>query len=54
MSESIALTGMAYVQGRPVATLTDKRTKENILVSKEPNSRGWTLAEATPGIGISG
>lgn len=49
LSESISLTGLAYVQGKPVATLTDKRTKENILVSKEPNSRGWTLAEATPG-----
>lgn len=49
LSDSIALTGIAYVQGVPVATLTDKRTKENILVSKEPNSRGWSLAEAIPG-----
>lgn len=48
LSESIALTGIAYVQGKPVATLTDKRTKENIIVSQEPNARGWTLAAAVP------
>jgi hypothetical protein len=48
LSESIALTGIAYVEGKPVATMTDKRTKENILVSQAPNSRGWTLAEIVP------
>jgi len=48
LSDSITLTGIAYVQGQPVATLTDKRTKENILVSREPNSRGWSLADAIP------
>lgn len=48
LSDSIALTGIAYVHGKPVATLTDKRTKENILVSSEPNSRGWSLAGAIP------
>lgn len=48
LSDSITLTGIAYVQGQPVATLTDKRTKENILVSRVPNSRGWSLADAIP------
>ena len=48
LSDSITLTGIAYVRGKPVATLTDKRTKENFLVSHEPNSRGWTLTEAVP------
>lgn len=48
LSESLSLTGIAYVQGKPVATLTDKRTKKNYLVSAEPNSEGWTLASAQP------
>jgi hypothetical protein len=46
LSQSLALTGIAYVEGKPVATLTDKRTKQNYLVSDQPNALGWKLAEA--------
>lgn len=47
LSEKLQLTGIAYVQGKPVATLMDRETKKNYLVSEEPNALGWKLAEAT-------
>lgn len=46
LSDSLHLTGVAYVEGKPVATLVDKNTKKNYLVSGEPNALGWRLAEA--------
>lgn len=48
LSDTLVLTGLAYVQGKPVATLTHKRTKQNYLVTTEPNHLGWKLAEASP------
>lgn len=47
LSEKLQLTGIAYVDGRPVATLLDRDTKQNYLVSSQPNALGWTLAEAS-------
>ena len=47
LSESLKLTGIAYVQGKPVATLMDKTTKKSFLVSEEPNAQGWRLAGAS-------
>jgi hypothetical protein len=46
LSDQLALTGIAYVQGKPVATLVDKTTKKSYLVSETPNAEGWRLAEA--------
>lgn len=46
LSDSLQLTGVAYVEGKPVATLVDRATKKNHLVSEEPNDLGWRLAEA--------
>lgn len=46
LSEKLQLTGIAYVEGRPVATLVDRDTKQNYLVSSQPNAMGWTLAGA--------
>lgn len=46
LSEKLQLTGIAYVDGRPVATLVDRDTKQNYLVSSQPNAMGWTLAGA--------
>jgi hypothetical protein len=48
LSESLLLTGVAYVDGRPVATIKDARTNQHHLVSEEPNAMGWRLAEASP------
>ncbi|MEY4482632.1 MAG: hypothetical protein RL693_84, partial [Verrucomicrobiota bacterium] len=46
LSESLQLTGVAYVEGKPVATLVDRDTNKKHLVSGEPNALGWRLAEA--------
>jgi hypothetical protein len=48
LSESLTLTGVAYMDGKPVATIKDSRTNQHHLVSEEPNALGWRLAEATP------
>lgn len=48
LSDSLLLTGIAYVKGKPVATIKDRATNKNYLVSDEPNERGWKLAGATP------
>ncbi len=47
LSDSLMLTGIAYVQGKPVATVTDRATRQSYLVSEEPNAQGWRLAEAS-------
>ncbi|MFZ4764347.1 MAG: hypothetical protein ACOYMN_05290 [Roseimicrobium sp.] len=46
LSESLALTGIAYVEGKPVVTLKDKASKQSYLVAEKPNALGWQLAEA--------
>lgn len=48
LSESLLLTGVAYVDGKPVATIKDLSTNKSHLVSEEPNALGWKLAEASP------
>src|SRR3954468_11535189 len=45
LSDSLVLTGIAYIEGKPVATILNKATKENFVVSQEPNAQGWRLAE---------
>lgn len=46
---SLQLTGIAYVDGRPVATLLNRDTKERLTISEEPNAQGWKITEASPG-----
>jgi hypothetical protein len=48
MSENLVLTGIAYIDGKPVATVFNKETKESHIVSTEPNFQGWVLNEALP------
>jgi hypothetical protein len=48
LKDTLQLTGVAYVEGKPVATFLNKATKERILVSEEPNELGWRITEATP------
>lgn len=43
LSDTLKLTGIAYVRGRPVATLINKTTKQTYVVSEEPNAMGWRL-----------
>ena len=47
LAEKLQLTGIAYVEGKPVATLLDRDTKQHLLVSEKPNAFGWKLAEAS-------
>lgn len=46
-ADSLLLTGVATVGGKPMATLMDKETKKNYVVSEEPNAQGWKLVGAT-------
>lgn len=48
MSDNLVLTGIAYIDGKPVATVFNKETKESHIVSSEPNFQGWVLNEALP------
>jgi hypothetical protein len=48
MSDNLVLTGIAYIDGKPVATVFNKETKQSFVVSEEPNFQGWTLSEALP------
>lgn len=46
-AETYLLTGIAHVEGRPLATLVNKETKQRFVVGAEPNAQGWRLAEAS-------
>jgi len=52
ISDSLVLTGMAYVNGKPVVTIFDKNEKQSLVVSEEPNLKGWKLIEALPTVNI--
>ena len=45
LSESLVLTGIAVVGGRPVATLLDTEAGRSLSVSEIPNARGWKMVE---------
>jgi hypothetical protein len=45
--DTYLLTGIAYVEGKPLATLMNRETKQRFVVSDEPNAQGWRLAEAS-------
>lgn len=53
LSDSLTLTGIAYIQGKPVATVFDKTKKTSHVVSEEPNAQGWKLAEANASVAIN-
>jgi len=48
-NDSLRLTGIAYVGGKPVATFLNTDTKQSITLSDEPNAQGWRLAAVTSG-----
>ncbi len=48
MSDNLVLTGIAYIDGKPVATIFNKETKQSLVVTHEPNFQGWTLNEVMP------
>ncbi|TDU73268.1 hypothetical protein EI77_01737 [Prosthecobacter fusiformis] len=53
LEESLQLTSISYVNGRPVATVLNKATNERILVFEEPNALGWRLTGAVAGTDLT-
>jgi hypothetical protein len=47
LSDSLILTGLAYIDGKPVATILNTETSQSYSVSEDPNPMGWKLTEAT-------
>lgn len=45
LSDSLILTGIAVMDGKKVATLMNKETKETYVVSDLPNPQGWKMVE---------
>ena len=45
LSDLLILTGVAVVDGKQMATLMNKQTKETYVVSDEPNTQGWKMVE---------
>lgn len=48
LSDTLSLTGVAHIDGKPVLTLLNRSTNESHLVSEEPNAKGWRLLEIDP------
>lgn len=46
-ADTYSLTGVAWVDGKPLATLVNNETKKRFVVTSEPNAEGWKLADAT-------
>lgn len=49
LEQTLQLTGVAYINGRPVATVLNKQTKERILLTEEANVQGWRLLAVEAG-----
>ena len=47
VADKLRLTGIAWFEGRPVATFFNKETNQNITVSDELNAQGMVLTEAS-------
>ncbi|MEZ0276184.1 MAG: hypothetical protein ACAH88_14850 [Roseimicrobium sp.] len=54
LEDSLQLTGVAYVNGKPVATVYNRETKQSFIVSDEPNNHGWTLKDVSPSTNLRG
>ncbi len=49
LSDSLILTGVAKVEGKPVATLMNRESKETYVVSENPNAQGWKMVGISDG-----
>lgn len=49
LSNSLILTGVAKVEGKPVATLMNRETKETYVISESPNAQGWKMVGISDG-----
>ncbi len=48
LSHTLQLTGIAYVEGHPMATFFNRETKRSFVLSDEPDESGWRLLETHP------
>lgn len=48
LAHTLQLTGIAYVEGHPMATFFNRQTKGSFVLSDEPDESGWRLVEAHP------
>lgn len=53
LSDSLVLTGIAYIEGKPIVTVLNKATKESYVISEEPNVQGWKLAETSATVALN-
>jgi len=49
LSDSLILTGVARMGGKPMATLMNTETKETFVISDVPNPQGWKMVEISSG-----
>ena len=49
LSDSLILTGVAKMEGKPVATLLNKESKETYVISEQPNAQGWKMVGISEG-----
>lgn len=53
LSDSLILTGIAFIDGKAVATVLNKEKKESYVVSETPNAQGWRLAETSAAVQLN-
>ena len=51
LEEKLRLTGVARVDGKPVATVLDRETKKTYVISEVPNPQGWKLVDVASSSG---
>lgn len=49
LSDSLILTGVARFNGKPIATLMDRETKQTYVISDVPNPQGWKMVDISSG-----
>ena len=49
LSDSLILTGVARFDGKPIATLMDRETKQTYVISDVPNPQGWKMVDISSG-----
>lgn len=47
LSESLQLTGLAFIDGKPVATVKDSASNKTHVISEVPTADGWKLVSAS-------
>lgn len=47
-AETYELTGVAYIEGKPVVTIRNRQTKQRFVVSDKNRPDGWALLEVSP------